>query len=84
MPKQIIQNNYNTPIHGDTDPYNAVKVLEGDDPLLLEAHVTNFIGFLTTTPDINAFIIKDIHYSSAQVSNNQVSYSALVHYITIG
>jgi len=50
----------------------------------LEAHVTNFIGFLTTTPDINAFIIKDIHYSSAQVSNNQVSYSALVHYITIG
>jgi hypothetical protein len=59
----------------------AVEILTHDDPAILQTDINAFIIGLAL-PYIQDFryTIQEIQYTSAQLANNLIQYSALVHY----
>ena len=84
MAKPQLAAQYGKPRSGDTGIAYQVEIFEEEDPALLRANINGFLLLNLPALNNNAFVIQDIKYSSAQKSNNTVSYSALISFITFG
>lgn len=82
MPNQFLNPAKNNPLR---DPHRSqfytptVKILDSNDPTALQIAINFFITSDLTDPNYQYFI-RDIQYSSTQLKNNKIKYSALVWY----
>lgn len=79
-----VADQYGKPPKGDSQIAYQVELIEDEDPVQLRANINGFLLLTLPALNNNSFVIQDIKYSSAQLANNKVSYSALIMFITFG
>ena len=83
MAQLLTLGTFGKPSTGDVDITQQVKMLEDSDPFGLETQINAFLASLPLLAN-NAVAVTAFAYSSAQLKNNEISYTMLISYFTYG
>lgn len=83
MADVIASNDFDTPVQGDITAAHHFVIIEDETTAGLQVKLEAAVATVSGLPN-NAITILDMNYVAAQLANNQISYSVLLHYVLYG